>query len=89
MPGKRLSLKLRAEIAALYPMKSMGQLAQIYKVSKHTVHNIVNKKKTFGTVVDRPKSGRPRISSKRDDRRLVRLALRDRIKTAGALRHLW
>ena len=89
MPVKRLSIETRAEIAAQYPQKSMGELSKQYNVSKCVIHNIVKKKRETGTVADRPRSGRPRISTTRDDRTLVRLSLRHRFYTAGALRHLW
>jgi transposase len=89
MSGKRLSIEVRAEIAAFYPTKSMGELAKQYGVSKSTVQNIIKKKKMFGTVVDRPKSGRPRISSQRDDRRLFRMSMANRFATAGILRQMW
>jgi transposase len=85
----RLTVEQRAEIAVLYPSKSMGQLALEYNISKTAVHKIIKKKAIFGTVVDRPRSGRPRISTVKDDRHLVRLAMRDLFQTAGNLRNQW
>jgi transposase len=82
-----LSIEVRAEIAAFYLTKSIGELAKQYGVSKNTVQNI--KKKMFGTVVNRPKSGRPRISSLRDDRCLFRMRMANRFATAGILRRMW
>jgi transposase len=89
MSGKRLSIEVRAEIAGLYPLKTIRQLAEMYSLSKSSVHNIVKKKKVYGTVADRPKSGRPKLSSIRDDRRLVRLSIQDRFRTAATLRNMW
>lgn len=91
MRRRRLSVEVRAEIAAryLFSKKSMKQLAEMYNVSTSTVHDIVKKKNLYGTVADRPRTGRPKLSDVRDDRRLVLLSLKNRFQTAGQLRHLW
>jgi transposase len=91
MNGKRLSVETRSEIAALYHTNtfSMQDLALRYKVSKSTVHDIVKKKRLYNTVADRPRSGRPKISTETDDRALHRLALTNRHLTAEQLRASW
>ena len=91
MSHRRLSVELRAEIAAryLFTKVSMKEMAQVYSVSTSTIHDIVKKKNDYGTVVDRPRSGRPKISTFRDDQRLIRSSLKDRFQTASQLRHLW
>jgi hypothetical protein len=47
MSGKRLSVERRAEIAAWYPTKSIGELAILFSLSKSSVHNIVKKTTTL------------------------------------------
>jgi transposase len=91
MNGKRLSVEIRSEIACLYDTKimSMKDLSIRYNVSKSTIHQIVQKKKLYGTVADRPKSGRPRISTSRDDRALCRMSLANRHLTVSQLREKW
>ena len=91
MSGRRLSLELRTEIATLYGTNeySMEALSLKYNISTSTVHNIVKKKAKFNTVIDRPRSGRPKISSGADDRRLLLLSLRDRRLTAKQLQEQW
>lgn len=42
-----------------------------------------------GSVVDKPRAGRPRVSTERDDRELVRLSLENRRKSLQLLRHEW
>lgn len=91
MSGKKLSVELRAEIAALHDENdlSYGELAARYSLSKSTVYNIVHKKQVYGTVIDRPRSGRPKVSSARDDRRLLRLSRANRRLSASELRQQW
>jgi transposase len=89
MSGKRLSDETRAEIATLYEFMSMGDIAKRYSVSRNSVFNIIKKKKMFGTVADRPRKGRPRISNARDDRFLIRLSLTNRFLTAPCLLRAW
>ena len=91
MSGKRLSLEQRAEIATLHSRNgvSIGNLAAQFSLSKSSVHNIVTKKQRYGTVVDRPHTGRKRMSTQRDDRNLIRMAMADRHQTAASLRRNW
>jgi transposase len=91
MTGKRIPLEIRTEIATLYAAKvfSMSQLASKFKVSKHAVHDIVHKKKEFGTIADRPRSGRPKITSTADDRALCRMARANPRLSAPELQRLW
>ena len=85
----RLNLEQRAEVATLYSTKSMGQLAALYNVSKTAIHKIIKKKATFGTVAERPHTGRSRISTLADDRYLMHLSRRNRFQTAGILMQQW
>jgi hypothetical protein len=58
-------------------------------VSKHAVHTIVHKKEKFGTTIDRPRSGRPKLSSATDDRVLCRMARANPRLSAPELQRLW
>jgi transposase len=91
MSDKRLSIELRTEIAVQHEQNglSYGQLALLYSLSKSSVYNICRKRHLFGTVKDRPRSGRPRVSSTRDDRRLIRMSLTHRKRTASELQRDW
>ena len=72
--GKKaaLSSEKRAQIVSLSTMKlSEREISRQMKVSKTAVHNAIEKFRKFrkeNTFKDSKKSGRPRISSSRDDR---------------------
>ena len=53
------------------------------------VRKLCLKFETTKEVVDRPRSGRARLSTARDDRNLIRLSLADRRKTAKQLLIDW
>ena len=59
-------------------------------IPKSTVCNIVNRHAVRpGDVFDRPRSGRPRKTTPREDRRLARIAMRNRFSTTMELRRRW
>ena len=59
-------------------------------IPKSTVCNIVNRHAVRpGDVSDRPRSGRPRKTTPREDRRLARIAMRNRFSTTMELRRRW
>ena len=72
--GKKaaLSSEKRAQIVSLSTMKlSEREISRQMKVSKTAVHNAIEKFRKFrkeNTFKDSKRSGRPRISSSRDDR---------------------
>ena len=53
--------------------KSPAEVADIFNVSKQQVERIRKRYQETGDVHDRPKSGRPRKTTARDDSLLVRL----------------
>ena len=55
----------------------MRAIAARLKVSLCAVQNILKKKEETGSVRDKPRSGRPKQTSSREDRLLVRLSLND------------
>ena len=69
--GKKaaLSSEKRAQIVSLSTMKlSEREISRQMKVSKTAVHNAIEKFRKENTFKDSKRSGRPRISSSRDDR---------------------
>ena len=59
-------------------------------IPKSTVCNIVNRHAVRpGDVSDRPRSGRPRKTTPREDRPLARIAMRNRFSTTMELRRPW
>ena len=87
---KNLSTEERARVVVLVQEGySMNEVARRMKISRCCVQAIVKKQKETGTVVDRHRSGRPKVSTEREDRELVRLSLRDRKTTVPELRCRW
>lgn len=62
--------------------KSFREIGRTLKIDHKTVKAIVVRHKKTGSVDDLPRSGRPRKTSPRDDRKLKRSSLNDRRKTA-------
>ena len=54
-----------------------------------TINNIIKRYKETGSIEDRYRPGRPRISSPRDDRELVRIVSKNRRLSSQNLSHLW
>ncbi|PIO54236.1 transposase [Teladorsagia circumcincta] len=66
---------------AIVNMKEAGMkgatIARILKIPERTVSSILSRFRERGTVTNKPRSGRPRLTSIRQDRRIVRLSLAD------------
>lgn len=67
----------------------MNRVARMVGISRCCVQEIMKKQKETGRVVDRQRSGRPKATTARQDRELVRLSLHDRKATAPDLKCLW
>ena len=67
----------------------MEAIASRVKCSHSAVSKTLKRLKESGSVDDRPRSGRPRLSSARDDRELVRICLRNRRLTSTQLKRDW
>ena len=65
---------------------SQRNIAKKLKISLCAVQSILKKKRETGTVADRPRSGRPRATTNREDRSLVRLSLSDRRASSKILK---
>ena len=64
---------------------SIGAIAEIVNKSKSVVHGILKVYNDFGLSEARMSTGRPRITTKREDRAMVKLVKKDRFKTAAAV----
>lgn len=60
----------------------VAEVAQLFGCTKATVHRLRNRFNQTGQTSDRPRSGRRRVTTPREDRYLVNIHLRDRFKTA-------
>ena len=59
------------------------QVANIFNVHISTIYRLQHRMRVTGTTDDRPRPGRPRVTTPREDRHLVRTHLRDRLQTAA------
>ena len=64
---------------------SIGAIAEIVNKSKSVVHGILKVYNDYGLSEARKSTGRPRITTKREDRAMVKLVKKDRFKTAAAV----
>lgn len=91
--GKRRSLskEQRSQIVALREIGNLKyrDIASKMKVSLCAVHNALQIKNTTGGYDDRKRCGRPRLSTERQNRRLVRLATTHRKASSHQLAELW
>ena len=66
--------------------QSHNQVARQFNVDHKVIDRLWDRYQTTGTTVERPRSGRPRATSARDDRYVVNMALRDRRTSANTLK---
>ena len=62
-------------------------IAQRFGVNQSVVSRLISKHAATGDVADRPRSGRPKVTTPREDRRIINLARRNRFKPATKIRH--
>ena len=88
MPKKRnLNVEARSAMVTLSGEGySQRGIAKKLKISLCAVQNILKKKEETGKVADRQRSGRPRATSAREDRALVRLSLSNRRASSKLLK---
>ena len=68
---------------------SYGALGTRFGVRKATIIDLIKKHEATSSVQDLPRSGRPRISSARQDRALTRLAIRSPRTSSRCLASQW
>lgn len=67
---------------------SERQVAANFNVHPKTIRRLVTKFRQTGDVKDRPRSGRPKVTTAREDRRLINVSLRSRFKSGKLIFHL-
>ena len=74
-------------IGMLIAGKSIGFVSQHFNVHRNTISRLQNRVNARGTTTDRPRSGRPRVTTPRQVRFIQRIRLRERFRpstsTAG------
>jgi len=89
--SKSLDPTFRAQVVALKEISglSLNEIAKKLNKSRHAVQNAYKKHLESNTLVDKPRSGRPRESTKRQDRMLKRLVLKNRRSSSKNLATQW
>ena len=83
---KKLSDFEKKKIIALYKEnKTITDISSLLNRSKSVVSRIVKVYSLTGSPFSGKKPGRPRKTSKRTDRKIQRISLRDRFKTANQI----
>ena len=86
-PYKINTIELRTRAMVLVEMwVSCREVSWQLKVNVKTIYNIKTRLGETGSVADRPRSGRPKKTSVRQDRALVRYSLSDRHLISPELR---
>lgn len=87
MPKRRnLSDEERSRILFLHEQgKSQVEIAKTLKCSRCAVQSAIKRFKDTGSHVDKKRTGRKRLTSKREDRNLIRESLKNRKKTSFEL----
>lgn len=80
LPIRQQIIKLRTKNKL-----SIGAIAKIVSKSKSVVHDILKVYNDTGSCEAKKSPGRPRITTKREDRAMVNLVKKDRFKTAAAI----
>jgi len=79
---KNLSIEQGASIVTLSKVNYSGQaIIRKLKISLGAVQGILKKNKENGSVIDKPRSGRPLSTSSREDRELTQLSHNNRTAT--------
>lgn len=87
MPRRRKSEGERWRIIGAHENgQSMASIAQHYGITKGEVSRLVNKHNQTGSVKDRARSGRPRKTDAREDRRIIQHSRRNRFMPTRQIR---
>lgn len=66
---------------------SVTDVARVMGCSRRTIHDLRTRLQQTGTTADRPRSGRPRVTTQAEDRQIVLRHLRNRFLTATSTRN--
>ncbi len=87
--GKPTNDFIKGQVIAYSDTLSARTTAKKLKIPKSTVSDIIKNYKICGTNVNKSRSGRPKMSTPRQDRILVRESLRNRWLTSPVLKNVW
>ena len=79
----RLSYAERYEAIGMLRNSPVSVVAAHFNTTRRTIQLLQARMNQTGTVTDRPRTGRPKITTAADDRRIRTLHLRDRFRTAS------
>ena len=85
----RLTNPQRHEAIGMLRVMSVNEVARHFNCHRSTIHKLKTRVQMTGNVNDLPRSGRPRVTSAADDRRIVTTHLRDRFKTVASTVRDW
>lgn len=89
-PTKELTERERQLIVDhVFDGKSYAEVSQLLKCSKSTVSKVVKKFKEIGSLKNQKRSGRPRKTSPREDRKLIKHLKKNRFVTSSKLNSEW
>ena len=77
----RLTNSQRHEAVGMLRVMSVNEVARHFNCHRATIHKLKSRVQMTGTVRDLPRSGRPRVSRAKNNRRIVTTHPRDRFKT--------
>ena len=80
---------LRGDLSSEDEGYSLAAIADKVKCSRSCVSKTLLRVKETGTLKDRKRSGKPRISSSREDRALARISIQNRRLTSTHLKREW
>ena len=85
----RLSEAQRHEAVGMLRSMAATDVARFFNVHKSTIHRLSQRLAQSGTVSDRRRSGRPRVTSVAEDRHIRTTHLRERFTTASETSRRW
>ena len=84
---RNLSIEVRASVVTLDNEGYSGrEIAKKLRISRRAVQEILKKQRETDCVADRPRTGRPRATNRRQDFLIYRMSLSDRRATSGILK---
>lgn len=84
--NSEISLENRVKIQILHEQgKSQKEIAKLVKCSRCAVQSAIKRFAQTGTHANKQRTGRKRVTTKREDRKLIRESMKDRKKTSSEL----
>lgn len=81
-----ISFEIRVKIQLLHEQgKTQKEIAKLVKCSRCAVQSAIKRFAETGTHANKPRTGRNRVTTSREDRKLIRESVKDRKKTSSEL----